>query len=88
MAINKQLQIRGRHVTCLYVLRIGGMARSLQWRRKRPEVLVARTEDALGKTLYIVHQTGPTGFVLKEDGKEKKFKVLLGTVTQSLANVI
>lgn len=51
------------------------MSRSVQWRRKQPEVVARRAEEALQKTLYIVHQTGPTGFVVKEDGKEQKFKV-------------
>ena len=51
------------------------MARSVQWRRTRPETVAARTEEALRKTLYIVHQSGPTGFVLQEEGRERKFKV-------------
>lgn len=51
------------------------MARSVQWRRSRPEAVTARTDEALQKTLYILHQSGPTGFVLKEEGRERKFKV-------------
>ena len=51
------------------------MSRSVQWRRTQPEAVGGRAEEALQKTLYIVHQTGPTGFVLKEEGRERKFKV-------------
>ena len=51
------------------------MARNVQWRRIQPEIVVERAEEALQKTLYIVHQSGPTGFVLKEEGRERKFKV-------------
>ena len=51
------------------------MARSVQWRLKRPEALLVRTEEALSRTLYIVQQAGPTSFLLREEEREKKFKV-------------
>eukprot|EP00731_Ephydatia_muelleri_P007698 Em0004g36a len=34
--------------------------------------------QAVQATLYILHQTGPTGFLLKEEGSPKKLKVCLG----------
>ena len=52
------------------------MARSVQWRRVRPDAVARRADEALRKTLYIVHQSGPTGFVLKEDHSEEKHKVM------------
>lgn len=51
------------------------MARRLHWRHKSPEAVLARAEEALHKTLYIVHQAGPTSFVLREETGERKFKV-------------
>ena len=51
------------------------MARRLHWRHKSPEAVLARAEEALHKTLYIVHQAGPTSFVLREETGETKFKV-------------
>eukprot|EP01136_Pigoraptor_vietnamica_P039799 Opistho-1_new@10981 len=53
------------------------MSRVVPWRRTCPEVVSARMETALAAQLYLVHETGPTGFVLRdEDGA--KFKVFLG----------
>jgi len=51
------------------------MARSVGWRRECNDVVHRRIEEALEVTLYIVHQTGPTGFVVKEEGRAKKLKV-------------
>lgn len=53
------------------------MARSVPWRRACPDQLDRCFEEAARVTLYIVHQTGPTGFILKEDGSRKKVKVLV-----------
>lgn len=54
------------------------MARSVRWRRECSDIVRRRIEEALQITLYIVHQTGPTGFIVKEDGRSKKMKVYLG----------
>ncbi len=51
------------------------MARSVSWRRASPECVELRAEQALRATVYILHQTGPTGFVVKEEGSRRKLKV-------------
>lgn len=51
------------------------MSRSVSWRRVCSDPINTRIEEAYEKIIYIVHQTGPTGFVLKQEGEEKKFKV-------------
>ena len=51
------------------------MARRQQCRHRSPEAVLARSEEALRRTLYIVHQAGPTSFVLREETRERKFKV-------------
>lgn len=49
--------------------------RGVSWRRLCPDD-VSRQLDAVSRvTLYILHETGPTGFILKEDGARKKIKV-------------
>lgn len=49
--------------------------RGVAWRRVCPDGVTRQLEEATRMTLYIVHQTGPTGFFLKEDGARKKLKV-------------
>lgn len=56
---------------------VNTMARSVRWRRECSDIVRRRIEEALQITLYIVHQTGPTGFIVKEDGRSKKMKVYL-----------
>ena len=51
--------------------------RGVAWRRVCPDGVIRQLEEAAGVTLYIVHQTGPTGFILKEDGARKKLKVMV-----------
>ena len=51
------------------------MARASNWRRTCPDS-VRRTMDELqGATVYLLHQTGPTGFVVKAENNDKKCKV-------------
>ena len=50
--------------------------RSAPWRRFCPEVVSKTIDEALRATIYIVHEAGPTGFVLKQEGETKKLKVL------------
>ena len=50
--------------------------RSVVWRRVCSERVANVVEDALKMTLYLVHQTGPTGFVLKEEREKNKIKVV------------
>ena len=51
------------------------MARSVAWRRTCPDVIAQRTEQVLQSTIYILHEIGPTAFVLKEEESGKKVKV-------------
>ena len=51
------------------------MARSVAWRRTCPDLIAQRMEQALQSTIYILHETGPTAFVLKEERSNKKVKV-------------
>jgi len=51
------------------------MARSVAWRRTCPDVIAQRTEQVLQSTIYILHEIGPTAFVLKEEESRKKVKV-------------
>lgn len=51
------------------------MSRSLPYRLECPEKCLHAQDEALNSTFFIVRQTGPTAFVLKEDG-ERMFKVV------------
>lgn len=63
------------------------MARSVRWRRECSDIVRRRIEEALQITLYIVHQTGPTGFIVKEDGRSKKMKVVFKRKTRVVWHV-
>ncbi|XP_055901014.1 E3 ubiquitin-protein ligase Zswim2-like isoform X2 [Biomphalaria glabrata] len=54
------------------------MARSVAWRRTVSDACCWHQTQALESTLYILRQTGPTGFLLKEEGETKNVKVFLG----------
>ena len=49
--------------------------RAAIWRRLCPDEVASQFDEVPRTTLYILHQTGPTGFVLKEDGIRRKIKV-------------
>ena len=52
------------------------MARNVQYRREVSEACNWHQDEAMNSTIYILYQTGPTGFLLKEEGEEaKNFKV-------------
>lgn len=53
------------------------MTRQVPWRRTCPDIVVNRIEDASQARIYLLRETGPTGFLLKEDGLDRKFKVCL-----------
>lgn len=53
------------------------MSRQVPWRRICPDVVCHRIEQANQARIYLLRETGPTGFLLKEDGNDKKFKVSL-----------
>ncbi|XP_019857524.1 PREDICTED: E3 ubiquitin-protein ligase Zswim2-like [Amphimedon queenslandica] len=54
------------------------MSRGVSLRRMCSYIVSQRIEEALSATVYIVHQAGPTGFVLKQG--ESKYKVFLGSL--------
>jgi E3 ubiquitin-protein ligase ZSWIM2 len=56
------------------------MARSCPYRREVSDACNWHQDEALNSTIFILHQTGPTGFLLKEEGEHKNFKVFLGDV--------
>ncbi|XP_030836317.1 E3 ubiquitin-protein ligase ZSWIM2 [Strongylocentrotus purpuratus] len=52
--------------------------RSVPWQRSVSDAVSWHQDQALSATIYILRETGPTGFLLKEEGESKKVKVLLG----------
>ena len=52
--------------------------RSVPWARICSDTISWRQDQAESATIYILRQTGPTGFLLKEDEQPKKYKVDLG----------
>ncbi|XP_059145371.1 uncharacterized protein LOC131932456 isoform X2 [Physella acuta] len=54
------------------------MSRSVPWRRAMSDACSWHQSQALESTLYILRQTGPTGFLLKEEEETKNVKVFLG----------
>ncbi|XP_071959967.1 uncharacterized protein [Antedon mediterranea] len=54
------------------------MSRSVPWRRTVSDAVSWRQDQAQNATIYILREMGPTGFLLKEEGEVKKFKVFLG----------
>lgn len=51
------------------------MSRSVSWRRLCTDLVSERIQEALHSVVYILHQTGPTGYVIKKEGEDKKHKV-------------
>lgn len=51
------------------------MSRTKPWRHALSDVACASQAFAASATMYILRQTGPTGFLLKEEGETKDFKV-------------
>ncbi|KAI8515427.1 E3 ubiquitin-protein ligase Zswim2 [Branchiostoma belcheri] len=54
------------------------MSRTAPYQRVVSDAASWRQDQALNATIYILREIGPTGFLLKEEGEAKKFKVLLG----------
>ena len=54
------------------------MSRNVAYRRTCSDNVSWRQDQALNATIYILRNMGPTGFLLKEEGEPKHFKVLLG----------
>jgi E3 ubiquitin-protein ligase ZSWIM2 len=51
------------------------MARSVPYRREVSDICNWHQDQALNSTIYNIQNTGPTGFLLKEEGELKDFKV-------------
>lgn len=58
------------------------MSRSVPYRRDISDACNWHQTQALDPetSIFILSQTGPTGFLLKEEGETKNFKVFLGDV--------
>ncbi|XP_072029613.1 E3 ubiquitin-protein ligase ZSWIM2-like [Amphiura filiformis] len=54
------------------------MARSVSWRRSPSDAASWHQDQSQTAIIYILRETGPTGFLLKEEGETKKYKVFLG----------
>lgn len=54
------------------------MARSVPWQRTCSDLVFWRQTEAQNATIYILRETGPTGFLLKEEGDVKPCKAFLG----------
>ncbi|XP_050419026.1 E3 ubiquitin-protein ligase Zswim2 [Patella vulgata] len=54
------------------------MARSVAWRRTLNDIVCWRQAEASNATIYILRETGPTAFLLKEEGEQKNVKAFLG----------
>ncbi|XP_058889583.1 E3 ubiquitin-protein ligase ZSWIM2 isoform X2 [Acipenser ruthenus] len=54
------------------------MFRNTCWRRNVNDLVSWHQDQALNKTIFILREFGPTGFLLKEEGETKNFKVCLG----------
>ncbi|GFO49719.1 E3 ubiquitin-protein ligase zswim2-like [Plakobranchus ocellatus] len=54
------------------------MSRSVPWRHTVSDACNWHQSQALESTIYILRQTGPTGFLLKEEGERKNVKVFMG----------
>ena len=50
------------------------MARSCPWQRTCSDLVFWRQTQAQNATIYILRETGPTGFLLKEEGETKPCK--------------
>jgi hypothetical protein len=61
-----------KKVACLKMAKSSGA-----YRREASDACTWHQEQALTSTIYIVYQTGPTGFLLKEEGEHRDFKVVI-----------
>ncbi|KAJ1113150.1 hypothetical protein NDU88_001405 [Pleurodeles waltl] len=52
--------------------------RQTPWRRGPTDAVSWHLDQAANTTIYILRETGPTGFLLRDEDEAKPFKVLLG----------
>ena len=56
------------------------MSRSCPYRREISDACNWHQEQALNSSIYILSQTGPTAWILKEENEAKNHKVFLGDI--------
>ncbi|XP_043549373.1 E3 ubiquitin-protein ligase ZSWIM2 isoform X1 [Chiloscyllium plagiosum] len=56
------------------------MARAVQLRRAATDLVSWHQDQAVNTTIYILRELGPVGFLLKEEGISKYFKVNIGNI--------
>lgn len=54
------------------------MTRFTKWQREVSDAVSWHQDQALNATIFLLRETGPTSFVLKEDDVEKRVRVTLG----------
>ncbi|KAK3575561.1 hypothetical protein QTP86_029566 [Hemibagrus guttatus] len=54
------------------------MLRKRVWRKAAGDAVSWHQDESLSTTIFILKEFGPTGFLLKEDGESKNYKVFLG----------
>ena len=55
---------------------------SRNWIRLCPKSVESKQQEAQNSTIYILREIGPTGFLLKEETRQKVIKVLIGEVNK------
>jgi len=51
------------------------MFRKTVWRREVSDAVISHQHRALNTTIFILKEFGPIGFLLKEEGDSKNYKV-------------
>ena len=51
------------------------MSRAAAWQHNLSDAISWHQDQALSSMFFILREVGPTSFLLKEDGSDKKFKV-------------
>lgn len=60
------------------------MFRNTAWRKTVTDAISWHQDQALNTTIFILKEFGPTGFLLKENGEVKNFKVKQPTTHVSI----
>lgn len=64
------------------------MLRKTAWRKTASDAVNWHQDQALSTTIFILTESGPTGFLLKENGESKNYKVSSFLVFTSIDPVI
>ena len=68
----------------ILLLQAPNMARNVKYRQVPTDGTSWHQDQALEATIYILHTMGPTGFLLKEEGENKKFKVVIWSILHTI----